>query len=414
MSYFEATVQSKGKKSVHGIHADSKQEAMQLAKLKYKGIVIRVQPASLPMDEKIKETLQNLKDSIRKKKIKQDALIAAVSQLAVMTNAGLSIHDSISEIAKASTDETLTKILSSMSDSIDAGRSLSEAAEEYRYELGNLTIAMIQLGEKTGNISEALSTLAGMLEEIRNNIKKFKKAMAYPRNVVIAMAIAFSILLTYVVPKFEKLFQKLGSDLPLPTLILMGMSDFLRNYGGYALIGAILLFFILKFWSQNSEPFKYKLHNLLLHTKIIKNIVFYSTLSRFTLVFTELVRAGIPIAEALDTSISMIDNLVLKKKLQTLRGDVDKGQSLVEAFDNTGLFENMIIQMIAAGEAGGQLDAMLGKVSEYYKMKFDNVIDTLQEAIEPVMLFLIAAMVILLALGIFMPMWELGSAAKRR
>ena len=132
------------------------------------------------------------------------------------------------------------------------------------------------------------------------------------------------------------------------------------------------------------------------------------------LVFTELIKAGIPIAEALDTTISMVDNLVLKKKLQTLRNDISKGQSLVEAFENTKLFENMIIQMIGAGENGGQLDAMLGKVSDYYKMKFDNVIDTLQEAVEPIMLFVIACMVILLALGIFMPMWDIGNAAKKR
>lgn len=414
MSYFHATVQAKGKKVIHGVYAENKQEAMQLAKVKFQGILIKVEPASIPFDQQMKEFFQGMKDSIQKKKIKPDALIAAISQLAVMTNAGLSIHDSISEIAKASSDQTLQKILMDVAERIDAGKSLSDSISDYRYEFGNLTIAMIELGEQTGNISDALYSLAQMLEEIRNNIKKFKKAMAYPRNVMIAMAIAFSVLLTYVVPKFEKLFAKLGADLPLPTKILMTLSDLLRNYGLHLIIAIVVIVFVVKYLSNNSKDFKRKLHWLTLHLKVVKNIVFYSTVSRFTLVFTELIKAGIPVAESLDTSISMIDNLILKEKLITLRQDIDKGQSLVEAFENTKIFENMIIQMIAAGESGGQLDAMLGKVSEYYKMKFDAVIDTLQEAIEPIMLFIIAAMVVLLALGIFMPMWDLGSAAKKR
>lgn len=414
MSYFEVTVQSKGKKLKHGIHADSKEEALQLAKIRYKGIIIRAVPAAVPLEEKLLESWQNLKNTLAKKKVSQDALIAAITQLAVMTNAGLSIHDCLADISGSTSDETLKKILSHLAENIDAGKSLSESAEEYRYEFGNLTIAMIQLGEKTGNLSEALYSLAEMLEEIRTNIKKFKKAMAYPRNVMVSMAIAFSILLTFVVPKFEKIFSRLGSDLPLPTLILLALSDFLRNYGGSIIIGLIIFIFTYKYLSRHSHAFKYKVHQLFLRTKIVKEIVFYSTISRFMLVFTELIRAGIPIAEALDTTISMVDNLVLQQKLKTLRHDISKGMSLVEAFENTELFENMIIQMIGAGESGGQLDAMLGKVSDYYKMKFDAVIDSLQEAIEPIMLFIIACMVILLALGIFMPMWDIGNAAKKR
>jgi general secretion pathway protein F len=413
MSYFEVTVQAKGKKLKHGVHADSKEEALQIAKVKYRGIVIRAVPATIPFEEQLQQTWKNIKESVVKKKITQDALIAAVTQLAVMTNAGLSIHDSLSDIADSTADEKLKEILGNIAENIDSGRSLADAAEEYRYEFGNLTIAMIQLGEQTGNLSEALYTLAEMLEEVRNNIKKFKKAMAYPRNVMVAMAIAFSILLTYVVPKFERIFNKLGADLPIPTLILMTLSDFLRNYGLEIILGVIIFVFVFKYLVKNSDNFRYKYHQFILKTKIIKDIAFYSTISRFMLVFTELIRAGIPIAEALDTTIEMVDNMVLQRKLQTVRNDISKGMSLVEAFERTGLLENMILQMVKAGEAGGQLDTMLGKVSDYYKMKFDAVIDTLQEAIEPIMLFIIAAMVILLALGIFMPMWDIGNAAKK-
>jgi general secretion pathway protein F len=140
----------------------------------------------------------------------------------------------------------------------------------------------------------------------------------------------------------------------------------------------------------------------------------YATLNRFTLVFSELVRAGIPIAEALETSIAMIDTLPLQEKLLTVRQTVEKGGTLHNGLAETKLFENMIIQMISAGESSGQLDAMMQKVMEYYKMKFDAIIDGLSEAVEPIMLLLIACMVVLLALGIFLPMWEMGNAVQGR
>ena len=140
----------------------------------------------------------------------------------------------------------------------------------------------------------------------------------------------------------------------------------------------------------------------------------YSTLSRFTLVFSELIHAGIPIAEALDTAVGMVDNLPLKQKLLTVRIAVEKGDTLFKGLEDTGLFENMIIQMVKAGEDSGTLDSMIQKVSEYYKMKFDAIIDGLNEAIEPIMLLMLAAMVLLLALGIFLPMWDLGNAVHGR
>jgi general secretion pathway protein F len=162
------------------------------------------------------------------------------------------------------------------------------------------------------------------------------------------------------------------------------------------------------------RDFRYKWHQFLLRVYLIKNIIMYATLNRFTLVFSELVRAGIPIAEALETSIAMIDNLPLQERLYTVRSAVEKGGTLHNGLQETGLFENMIIQMISAGESSGQLDAMMQKVMEYYKMRFDAIIDGLSEAVEPIMLLLIACMVVLLALGIFLPMWEMGNAVNGR
>ncbi len=414
MKYFVATVLTKGKKQEFGFYAENRKDANSTAKLKYSGIIIKVIEGKEPLEAQFKRAKENLLQNVKRKKIKQDSLIAAIRQLAVMTNAGISIHDSLGNIAAATDDEALKTVFSKLADDINSGHSLSASMENFRFEIGNLTLAMVQLGEKTGNLDESLYALADMLEEIRANIIKFKKAMAYPRNVMIAIAVAFSILLTYVVPKFKDMFEQLNADLPLPTIILLTLSDVLTNYGLYVL-GAIILFIIVfKYMVDNFQNFKYGWHKVLLRTMLIKNIIKYSTLSRFTLVFSELIRAGIPIAEALETSIGMIDNLPLKSKLLSVRITVEKGGTLNKGLKETELFENMIIQMVSAGEDSGTLDAMIKKVAEYYKMKFDAIIDGLSEAIEPIMLFFIAGMVILLALGIFLPMWDMGNAVQGR
>ncbi|MDA3047275.1 type II secretion system F family protein [Campylobacter sp. JMF_08 NE1] len=345
-------------------------------------------------------------------KVKTLPLVAAIRQLSVMTNAGISIHDSIKEVARATEDKTLKGIFSAMNDDLNAGLSLTESAEKFRPQLGDVVVAMVSLGEATGNMAESLAKLASMLTELYENQRKFKKAMRYPMTLMIVMAIAFTILMMYVVPKFREIFEELGADLPLPTRILLGIESALNNYGGYILLGIIVTIVGLKWLYKNNDQFKIGWDRGILKVYLFGKIIFYSTMSRFMLIFTELVRAGIPIADALDTAVLMVDNHTLKEKLSSVKIAVQQGVSLTEAFENTGLYESMLIQMISAGEQAGNLDKMLGNVADYYKEKFDDIIDNISSYVEPIMLFFMAGMVLLLALGIFMPMWDLGKAVK--
>jgi len=414
MKYFSVTVLNRGKRATHGLYAENRKEAQYLAKIKFTGILLKVIEAAPPIDEQWKSFKKNVTKNFKKKKIKQDSLIAGIRQMAVMTNAGISIHDTLFEIADSTNDERLKEVFGKVADDINSGLSMSQSVEHFRYELGNLSLAMIQLGEKTGNMAEALYNLADMLEEIRRNFIKFKKAMAYPRNVMVAMAIAFTILISYVVPEFKAIFEELHSELPLPTQILLMLEVAVNQYGPYLLAVILTVFFSLRFAINHYYHVRYNFHKILLRTILIKKLIHYGTLNRFMLVFSALVHAGIPIADSLESAIDMIDNLPLKEKLKTVRGAVEKGDTLNNGLRDTGLFENMIIQMIAAGESSGQLDAMMEKVTEYYKMKFDAIIDGLSEAIEPIILALIAAMVLLMALGIFLPMWDMGKAVNGR
>jgi len=412
MKYFEVNYLFKGQKTKTIVKSPNRADAISIAKVKIPGVIINVKETSAPLEDQLSELKAQLFGALFRKKIKMPNLIAAIRQLSVMTDAGISIHDSVKEVAGATVDKTLKEIFNSVNDDLNSGLSLTQALMSYRAEVGDVTLAMVELGESTGNMAESLEKLSEILEEIEENRQKFKKAMRYPITVVIAIAIAFSILMIYVVPKFKDIFSKLKAELPLPTKILLFMENIINNYGLYlllAIIGTIVLF---KYLLANNEEFKKQYDQYVLKLYLIGNIVFYATLSRFCLVFTELIRAGIPIADALDTALLTLENTHLKKKLSAVKISVQRGISLTESFRDTGLFEGMLIQMIQAGEQSGTLDKMLEKVTNYFKSRFNQIIDNIASYIEPILLGFIAGMVLLMALGIFMPMWDMAKAVK--
>jgi len=414
MKYFNVTVMSKGKRRTETIKADNKMTAMKQMRKKYPGQVVqKALEVAKPMGSDMKNPLENLKRSFEPK-ININNKIAAIRQISVMTDAGISIHDSITEVAVNTENPKLKKIYENIASDINAGKSIADSIEPYKEDFGHITMAMTNLGEKTGNIASSYAKLATILEDIRDNVKKFKKAIRTPMITLAAMAIAFTILIMMVVPKFKEMFEKFNSELPMATQMLLFLENILNNYGLYVLLGLGLLIFLFMNQYKSNERFKYRVDKILVHPKfyLIHKIIFFSTMHKYTLVFGELVKSGIPVSEALDTAVDMVDNAYIKEKLLSVNANIARGISLSDAFAQTELFENMLLQMIRAGEQGGQLDAMLGKVTEYYDSRFQDIIDNLAAYIEPIMLFFIAGLVLLMALGIFMPMWDLGKAVK--
>jgi len=412
MKYFEVNYLFKGQKTKTVVKSPTRNDAISIAKLKIPGVILNIKETSAPLEDQLGELKDQIMNALFRKKIKMPNLIAAMRQLSVMTNAGISIHDSVKEVANATVDKTLKEIFNSVNDDLNSGLSLTQSLMTYRNEVGDVTLAMVELGESTGNMAESLEKLSEILEEIEENRQKFKKAMRYPITVVIAIAVAFSILMIYVVPKFKEIFAQLKAELPLPTKILLFMENLINHYGLYLLSGIIGTILLFQYLHKNNEDFKKKFDIYILKVYLIGNIIFYATLSRFCLVFTELIRAGIPIADALDTALLTLENTHLKKKLSSVKISVQRGISLTESFRDTGLFEGMLIQMIQAGEQSGTLDKMLEKVTLYFKSRFSQIIDNIASYIEPILLGFIAAMVLLMALGIFMPMWDMAKAVK--
>ncbi|SFV53165.1 Type II secretion system protein [hydrothermal vent metagenome] len=403
----------KGHKRVELLQADNKAAVIGVAKSKFPGsMIIKAIETNPPLEVVISNFMKNIKKSA-KKKIPVKDKISTIRQIAVMTDAGIPINDTLADVADNTENKDLKEIYGVVVNDINSGRSFTDAMSKYGDDFGHVAIAMTDLGERTGNISGAYHKLSDILEDIRDNTAKFKKGIRSPLITLAAMGIAFTILIMVVVPKFKEMFDKFETELPLPTLILLGLEKLFNNYGLYFLAFIFIMVNTVKYLYKNNPNVKLKIDTILLHPKfyLINKVIFLSTMHKYTLVFGELVKAGIPVAEALDTAVGMVDNSLIKNKLLTVNANIGRGMSLAEAYAKTGLFENMLLQMIKAGEAGGQLDAMLDKVTEYYNMSFQDIIDNLSTYIEPIMMFFIAGLVLLMALGIFMPMWDLGKAA---
>ncbi|RRD54593.1 type II secretion system F family protein [Campylobacter rectus] len=415
MKFFEVEYMANGRRQKMTLKANNRSEAQAIAKTKNAGVVVKVgETKNVPLEEQFADLMNKVSTFFGGSKIKINNLIAAFRQLSVMTNAGISIHDSIKEVSKSTEDKRLKAIFATLNDDLNQGQSLTDAITKFKGELGDVVIAMVKLGESTGNMSESLHKLSEILQEVWENQRKFKKALRYPIIVMSAMAIAFVILMLFVVPQFREIFEQLGAKLPLPTIILLSIESALSNYGLYILAGFIATIYAIKYMYKQNDDFKYKFDKFMLKVYLINKIIFYSTMNRFNLIFTELVRAGIPIADALETATLTVENQDIHDKLATIRLAVSRGVSLTEAFRDTQLYESMLIQMLSAGEKGGAIDAMLEKITDYYKAKFSDLVDNISSYVEPIMLLFMAGMVILLALGIFMPMWDLGNAVQGR
>ena len=311
MKYFNVTVTEKGKKRIESLYANNKREAVTIAKEDFpKVMVIKAVEGTPPLEDIFKNFIKNSKKKSTKQ-IPIDDKVAAIKQIAVMTDAGIPINDSLFEVGENSDNKELGAIFTQIGNDINSGKTLGEAFRPHGEQFGHIAVAMTELGEQTGNISGSYETLAEIMENQRDNAKKFKKAMKSPRNTLISMGIAFTVLIMVVVPKFKSIFEKLNTDLPVPTKILLWLEANLSAYGIYILVGFVVALQVFKFLYRTNTEFKFHVDTISIHPKfyIIHDAIFYSTMYNFTLVFSELIKAGIPVTEALETAVSMIQNL---------------------------------------------------------------------------------------------------------
>ncbi|GAX87085.1 general secretion pathway protein F [Lebetimonas natsushimae] len=405
--WFKITYLSRGKLNSKIIKAKSPNEAVLLLKKRDRRAIVR------KIEEIKKESvIDNLLTKLDLAKIDLEEYISVIDQMYVMLDAGLGIDTVLDSIKENIKNKKLKKIFYAIANDIRAGLSLSDSVKKFEKDIGTLSVAMIQLGEETGDIARAMQDLSQILTEILENRKRLKKATRYPVFIIFAMMIAFVVVILFVIPPFKSLFTQLNTELPLPTRFLLWIEYAFENYGLFVLIGALIIFGVLTYLYNSSENARLKMDKLMLKIYIVGPVIKLAMIGRFIFVMQRLIEAGIPIINAVDIALNIVDNRFIYKKLLLIKNSIQMGGTIKQGFKESGLFENMIVQMIAAGEESGALVLMLQKASNYYLGKYRYIVDNIAALIEPILIAAIAGFVFTLALGIFLPMWNLTEAVQ--
>jgi general secretion pathway protein F len=394
------------------IEAENKLDASKKFKVLKLGIFLRAEETEEPFEIKLEKLKKEFLDKITRSKIDLEEYVAVLEQTYVMLDASLSLNDVISNVSENVKNKKLKEVLDTLNQDIRSGMNVSSSLKKFENEIGKLSISMVELGEQTGMLAESFRDLAEILSEILENRKKLKSATRYPMFILFAMMIAFTIVILFVIPPFKNIFEGLNAELPLPTRFLLWLEHFLRTFGPWILLGSVISGIVINFLYKKYEEVELIIDKWMLKVYIVGDVINYAMLGRFLYSFDKMVGAGIPIMDALDTALGVVENFYLKNQLSKIKSSIAEGRGLASGFSETGLFEKMVIQMIKSGEDSGALNRMLSKASKYYRGKYLNIVENISALIEPILIAAIAGFVIVLAFGIFLPMWGMADAVK--
>jgi len=393
------------------LEAINKIEALKQFRDQKLGVPQSIREISEPLTLKYERYKNYFTDPIKNNRVKDEPYIAFLDQLSVMLDAGMPINTCLADTVDNTEDPMLHSIFSEVLSNIESGQSLSFALSKYQTQLGKLTLSMFELGEQTGTLNIAIAKLSTIVQQIHNNRQMLKKATRYPLFIIIAMSIAFIIVITFIVPQFQTFFEQSGLELPFPTKILLWTEHAIRIYGPYILGLAVILSGVFNYAYTKIPSLRLKTDRLLLKTYIIGKVTHYAMVGRFIYLFDVLSEAGIPMNISLEIALGVVENSYMKQELEKIAAAIEDGRSLAQGFSETGQFEGMIIQMVKAGEGSGSLGKMLEKINQVYTNRYTYIVDNISVMIEPVLITAIAGFVLILALGIFLPMWSMVELA---
>jgi MSHA biogenesis protein MshG len=344
------------------------------------------------------------------KKVKLDELILFTKELVTLLQAGVPMLTSLEALSEQSASH-FGQILRDMNVSIMSGKSLSQAMDMHPKVFSKLYVNSVRAGEVSGSLDDVLLRLVSVLKHDAETRKKVKGALKYPMFVISAMIIAFAVIMIKVVPNFSKMFESFNMDLPLPTRLLMGTSTFLQQYILLIMlvVGALAGGFI--FYTHTPKG-KLWWDTTLLKIPVIGNLVLKSTMARFTKMFETLNRSGLPIIQTLTTVSMAVGNTFIENVIKEVTVGIEKGQGIAGSMKKYPIFPPLVIRMISIGEQSGSLDDMLDSVSQHFDMEVEYAVEGLTSMIEPILTVFIGGAVVVLAMGIFLPMWGMIGMVK--
>ncbi|MBT9611268.1 type II secretion system F family protein [Aquabacterium sp.] len=330
-------------------------------------------------------------------------------QIHTLLKAGVPILRALAGLQETTTNPAMKAIILDLRRSLESGVDLATSVATHPKIFDSFYVAMIKVGEASGQIDQVFMRLYKHLDFEQFMKQQVKSALRYPSFVIMAMVGAVTVINVMVVPAFEGVFKSLGANLPVPTKILIASSNLTLNYGWWLLGGAVGAVFLFKQWIASVEG-RMVWDRLLINMPLIGPIVTQAALSRFARAFSLSLRSGVPLERALTSVAQTADNKYISARIDGMREAITRGDSLTRAAVATGVFTPMVLQMLAIGEETGMLDELLDEIGEVYSSEVEYSLKTLSQQIEPILVIFLGAIVLLLALGVFMPMWEMGRA----
>lgn len=333
-------------------------------------------------------------------------------QMGALIKAGIPITRAISGILESVQNPLLIRALRDVLDQLESGRSLSVACARHPKVFSNLYVSMIQVGENTGKLEDTFKMLAEYIDRTRRLTQNIKTALRYPTTVIIAIAVAMVIVNLFVIPKFAAFFQANQLELPWQTILLIDTSNFFVDY--WIFIACVLFAAITGFrYYINTPDGRYKWHHFILRVPLIGDILHRAFMARFARSFAMAYSAGVPIVLAMGVISRSIGNDYIAAYVNGMREGIERGEALTRTARATGMFTPVVMQMFAVGEEAGNLDEMMSFIADFYEEEVDYDVKTLSDKIEPLIYVAIGGLVLVLALGIFVPMWDVAQLAGR-
>ncbi|MES2150467.1 MAG: type II secretion system F family protein [Pseudomonadota bacterium] len=331
-------------------------------------------------------------------------------QLYTLLKSGVPIMRGLAGLQESAISKSFGRIIKDLRESLDSGRELSAAMRRHPDVFSNFYLSMVRVGEMTGRLEEVFLRLFDHLEFDRSMRERVKSALRYPSFVVLAMVIAMVVVNVFVIPQFVKVFASFGAELPLMTRILIASSNFTVAYWPLLLAGVVVGFFGFRAWLGTTKG-RYAWDKHKLKFPIAGKIIMKGTMARFARSFALSSKSGVPIVQALTVVSQTVDNAYLAARIEQMRDGVERGESILRTSVTAGVFTPVVLQMIAVGEETGSLDDLMDEIAQMYEREVDYELKTLSAQIEPIMITFLGAMVLVLALGIFLPIWDLGKTA---
>ena len=337
-------------------------------------------------------------------KVRSVDLIMFCRQMYTITKAGIPLTRGIRGLAASIRHEHFQEVLGEIADRLEAGASLSVAMRHYPKVFDNLFVSMVDVGESSGKLDEVFRQIGFYIERDEETRKKIKSAMRYPMFVVIALIAAMAVVNVFVIPEFADLFSKFEVELPLITKMLIFTSNMFVNYWMYMLIGVgVAIGACVRYLKTDKGGMFWGQYKM--RAPIIGDLIERASMARYSRSLSLMLTAGVPITQSLNLCSSAIDNPYLANKIQKIREGVERGDSMLRTHVQSAMFTPLVLQMISVGEESGQMESLLEEVAEFYEREVDYDLNTLTARLEPILIVVMSAVVLVLALGIFLPMW---------